>query len=184
MPYALCSYQGGQVLTGTRAGWLVFLFGLLLCCCGYHFPKEGGFPEGVDLIFVKILENRTSESGVENIVTQNIINEFVLREKKSLTGNLNNADAILSGDVSQISIRTIAAKGRDSARERRVTVTINLKLDNREGRVIWAAKELSDNQAYLVGEDKNATEKNKRDAIRIASKRIAERALNRLTDDF
>ena len=162
----------------------MFLFGLLLCCCGYHFPKEGEFPEGVDLIFVKILDNRTSESGVENIVTQNIINEFVLREKKSLTSNLNNADAILSGNVSNISIRTIAAKGRDSARERRVTITINLKLDNREGRKIWAAKELSDNQAYLVGEDKNATEKNKRDAIRIASKRIAERALNRLTDAF
>ena len=172
------------MLTRMRAGWLVFLIGLLLCCCGYHFPKEGGFPEGVDLIFVKILENRTSESGVENIVTQNIINEFVLREKQSLTSNLNNADAILSGDVSQISTQTIAAKGRDSARERRVTITVNLKLDNREGRVIWAAKELSDNQAYLVGADKNATEKNKRDAIRIASKRIAERALNRLTDDF
>jgi outer membrane lipopolysaccharide assembly protein LptE/RlpB len=164
--------------------WLILSVLLAISGCGYHLPRGGGFPEGVDRIFVEILENSTTETGVETIVTQNLVNEFVLREKKSLTSNLNDADAILSGDVSKITIQTIAAKGRDSARERRVTVTINLKLGNREGRVIWAAKGLSDNQAYFVAEDKNVTEKNKRNAIKLASKRIAERALNRLTDDF
>ena len=157
---------------------------LTVCSCGYHFTGSGVFPEGADRIFVEILENHTSESGIENIVTRNLINEFTLREEKALVGNINDADSILSGVVSRIAFHTIVARGKDSAAQRRVTVWVDLKLADSDGRQIWAAKGLSDNEAYSVVEDKNVSERNKRVAIAIASRRIAERALNRLTDDF
>jgi hypothetical protein len=107
-----------------------------------------------------------------------------LREQDRLAGKIDNADSILGGAVSRVSIHTISAKGRDSASERRVTIWVDLKLTDKSGDVIWAAKGLSDDQAYNVSDDKNATETNKRVAINLASRRIAERALNRLTDDF
>lgn len=156
----------------------------LLLGCGYHFPGGGVFPQGVDRVFVEVLENRTSETGIENIVTRNLIDEFVLREQDRLAGKIDNADSILGGAVSKVTIHTISAKGRDSASERRVTIWVDLKLTDKEGDLIWAAKGLSDDQAYNVSDDKNATETNKRVAINLASRRIAERALNRLTDDF
>jgi hypothetical protein len=155
-----------------------------LFSCGYRFPGGGGFPQGVDRIFVEVLENKTSETGIENIVTEELINELVLREKENLANRMDDADAILGGNISRVIIRTIAARGQDSANERRVTVEVNLKLRKINGDVIWAANKLSDNQAYPVSEDKNTTETAKRLAIAEASKRIAERALNRLTDDF
>jgi outer membrane lipopolysaccharide assembly protein LptE/RlpB len=167
-----------------RPIWLSVIVILILAGCGYRFPGSGEFPEGVNQIFVEVLENKTSETGVENIVTSILIDEFILREKNSIAGNINDADSILSGAVVKITIHTISAKGRDSASERRVTVSVNLKLSDTDDKVIWAAKGLSDDQAYSVTDDKNLTERNKRVAIGLASRRIAERALNRLTDDF
>ncbi len=167
-----------------RILWLYALIIFTLVGCGYRFPGTGSFPQGVDHIFVEVLENKTSESGIESTVTRNLINEFTLREEESLAGNIKDADSILSGAVSRIAFHTITSKGKDSARERRVTVWLSLKLADREGNVLWAAKDLSDNEAYSVVDDKNETERNKRAAIDVASKRIAERALNRLTDGF
>ncbi len=167
-----------------RIIWLSAIFILTLVGCGYRFTGSGTFPDGVNHVFVEVLENKTSESGIENTITRNLINEFTLREKEAFVGNINEADSILSGTVSRIAFHTIVAKGKDSALERRVTVWVSLKLTDKEGSVLWAAKNLSDNEAYRVVEDKNVTERNKRDAIGLASRRIAERALNRLTDDF
>ena len=167
-----------------RLTWLSIILTISLAGCGYRFTGSGTFPDGVNHVFVEVLENKTSESGIENTITRNLINEFTLREKEAFVGNINEADSILSGTVSRIAFHTIVAKGKDSALERRVTVWVSLKLTDREGSLLWAAKDLSDNEAYRVVEDKNVTERNKRDAIGLASRRIAERALNRLTDDF
>ena len=156
----------------------------MLVGCGYRFAGSGTFPGGVNHVFVEVLENQTSESGIESTVTENLVNEFTLREKEAFVGDINEADSILSGTVSGISFQTISSRGKDSARERRVTVWVSLQLSDRDGRVLWAAKDLSDNEAYRVVDDKNETERNKRVAIGRASRRIAERALNRLTDDF
>ncbi len=164
--------------------WLSIFSMTMLVGCGYRFTGSGTFPSDVNHVFVELLENQTSESGIESTVTENLVNEFTLREKETFVGDINEADSILSGAVSRISFQTISAKGKDSARERRVTVWVSLKLSDRDGRVLWAAKDLSDNEAYRVVDDKNETERNKRVAIGRASRRIAERALNRLTDDF
>jgi len=152
--------------------------------CGYQFPGAGEFPEDISQIYIEVFKNKTSESGVENIVTRNMINEFTLREEKSLATSIDTADAILGGEVTRIFIRTIASKGESSASERRVTVSVDFKLTRKNGQLIWAVKKITDNQAYPVSTDKNVTETNKRIAIDDASKRIVERALNRLTDGF
>ena len=139
--------------------WLSVIFVLAFTGCGYRFPGGGAFPRGVERIFVEVFENNTNETGVENIVTSVLIDEFILREKNSIAGNIKDADSILSGSVARITIHTISARGRDSASERRVTVSLNLNLNDKDGEVIWAAKGLSDDQAYSVSEDRNLTER-------------------------
>ncbi len=56
-----------------RPIWLSVIVILILAGCGYSFPGSGEFPEGVNQIFVEVLENKTSETGVENIVTSILI---------------------------------------------------------------------------------------------------------------
>jgi hypothetical protein len=81
-------------------------------------------------------------------------------------------------------IETISRRGTHSSLERRVTVTVDLKLTGPDSRVIWSASGVSANEAYDVMPDKLATEQNRRNAISVLSKRLAERVYNRITGDF
>jgi hypothetical protein len=64
-----------------------------------------------------------------------------------------------------------------------VIASVSIKLVD-GGKVVWAVNGISANQAYSVADDKLATEQNKRDALKILSKRLAENIFNRLTDNF
>ena len=164
--------------------WLLFLCWLLVISCGYRFGEQGGFPGDTERLFVNVLENRTQETGVENIVTAALLSELTLRKTNNLASGLDNADVVLSGVVEEVAIRTIATRTRDTAGERRVTVTIDLKLTKQNGKVVWSTQSLSDNEGYSVVADKERTDQNRRDAIRVLSRRMAEKVVNRLSDDF
>ena len=84
--------------------WL--LCPLILFACGYGFAGSGAFPEGVDKIFIEVIENRTSKIGVERIVTNQLIFEFSRQRESSLVSNLNQADAVLKGAINSTSVPT------------------------------------------------------------------------------
>ena len=163
---------------------LLSLSWLLVISCGYRFGEQGGFPGDTERLFVNVLENRTQETGVENIVTAALLSELTLRKTNNLARGLDNADVVLSGVVEEVAIRTIATRTRDTAGERRVTVTIALKLTKQDGNVVWSTQSLSDNEGYSVVADNERTDQNRRDAIRVLSRRMAEKVVNRLSDDF
>jgi len=162
---------------------MMLLF-ILLSSCGYHFTGGGDFPGGVSSVFVKYLKNRTSETGIENIITNDLIYE-ITRMKKVALAKDDTADAILSGVVDSMSIGTIAYQGIQSSLERRVVITVDLELKARDGRVLWSKKGISENEEYgVIASDKHITETNRREAIKILSKRLSEKIYSRLTDRF
>lgn len=164
---------------------LILLCLFILTACGYRFAGSGGFPEGVKYIFIEVLQNRTSKSGVERIVTNQLIFEFSRQRESSLVSNLQKADAVLKGTINSIRTQTISRVDTELASEREVIMTIDLRLIKRDdGTVIWAASGLSDREAYDVNSAKVETDRNEDMAIGRLSERISERIFNRLTDDF
>ncbi len=167
----------------TKNIWIVFL--CLLClffsACGYRFTGGGSLPAGVKSVYIAMLENRTSETGMESIFTNDLIYEFT---KNSEVASKDRADAYLSGIIKSMSIETISRRGTHTSLERRVKIVLDLKLTDTDGKVIWVAKDISENEEYDVMSDKLATEQNRRDAISALSKRLAEKVYNRLTEDF
>jgi outer membrane lipopolysaccharide assembly protein LptE/RlpB len=170
-------------LSRSRSSVLI-LTAVLFCACGYRFAPQEGFPGGTHRLFVTVFQNPTQETGVENIVTAAFLSELTLRKTDKLASSMDNADAVLSGVVEEVTIGTIAYKKKDTASERRVTVTLNVKLTKQDGAVVWAENKLSDNQAYQVDDNPQQTDQNRRDAIRLLSQRIAEKVVNRLSDNF
>ena len=163
---------------------IILLIAVLCSSCGYRFAEEGGFPGDTERLFVKVLENKTQETGVESIVTNALLTELTLRKTDELARGFDDADVVLSGVVNLVTIRTISVSKPDVANERRVTVSVDLKLTKKGGRIVWAAKDLTDFEAYLVDADTERTDANRRNAIRALSKRLAERTVNRFSDDF
>ena len=140
-------------------------------------------PEGIKSLSIKMLENRTSETGAENIFTNDLIYEISSFGKVSLTKE-DSADGILTGVIKSMRIDAISHRDSYSSLERRAIVTLSLKLTDPTGRVIWSAKDLSANEDYIVSSNKQTTERNSREAVKTLSKRLAEKVYNRLTDDF
>ena len=164
---------------------LIFLGLFCLSACGYRFAGSGSFPEGVDYIFIEVIENRTSKIGVERIVTNQMIFEFSRRRENSLVSKLDEADAILKGSINSIRTQTISRVDTEVANEREVTMKLDLKLIKKDGgAVIWVANGLSDREAYDVVNSKIETDRNEELAIGRLSERLSERVFNRLTDDF
>lgn len=173
----------GSLFVKKKYAWAIILLGVLFSACGYQFSGGGSLPSGITSISIEMFRNRTAETGVETIITNDLIYEFSRHEQVVVTGS-NKADAILTGVVQSISERTISHTGEYTSNERRVEVNVDLKLTNRSGEVIWSRKSVSEDEAYAVMSEKQSTERRKREAIKTLSKRLAETIFNNLTADF
>ena len=168
----------------SKCSVIIVLIAVLFYACGYRFEGESGFPGDSDRLFVKVFENRTQETGVENIFTAALLSELTLRKTDGLASGIDHADVVLSGVVEEVAIKTISTRDKDTAGERRVTVKVDLELKKQDGSVVWAANGLTDDEGYPVDADKEHTDENRRNAIWVLSQRIAEKVVNRMSDDF
>jgi outer membrane lipopolysaccharide assembly protein LptE/RlpB len=157
--------------------------GVFFSACGYRFSGSGNLPSGAETIFIEVFKNRTVETGYENTITNDLIYEFT-RNGRDVQKSRDNTDAVLAGVIESEHIRTISRQGQLDPLERRVQITISLKMTDPADTVIWSRSGISDSEAYDVGANNQITERNKRHALEILSKRLAETAYNRLTDDF
>ena len=153
----------------------------LLSACGYRFSGSGSLPAGIKRVFISVLDNRTAETGLENSITGDLRYEFIRNNRNA---NSDEAGAVLSGTVKSLRVETISRSGLHSSLERRVTVSVDLKLTDRNGRVVWSVDGLADSESYRVESDDQATNVNKRAAVSALSKRLAENIYYRLTEDF
>lgn len=145
---------------------------------------RGTLPGGIQTIALQLLENRSSETGAETLVTNALINEFNRRRRGSVAST-GQADAILRGTIDSITRDTIARQGSNAAAERRVRATVALQLTDKNGKILWERSGMQAQQAYLVDqESEQATEYNRRQAISELSQRIAEIVYGSMTDNF
>jgi outer membrane lipopolysaccharide assembly protein LptE/RlpB len=163
--------------------WPVIFIPLFFSACGYQFAGSGNLPGGIQTIAIEIFQNRTTETGLENTITNDLIYEFT-RKGRSVQKNSKDADAILTGVIESERVTTISRQAQQSALSRRVEIIVNLKLTGSDGGVKWSRSGVSAFEDYNVATDKQANEISKRRAIENLSKKLAEKVYNRLTEDF
>ncbi len=163
--------------------WLVCIIFLLTVSCGYRFSGGGDLPGAVKSIHVTILENITAETGMENIFTNDLINEFTRSSKAVVTGR-GEADAVISGVITSINIQSISHSGSHTSLEKRATALVNIKLMDKNGGMIWQRNGISEDETYDVNADQLVTEQNKAAALSELSKRLAEKIHIIMTNDF
>jgi outer membrane lipopolysaccharide assembly protein LptE/RlpB len=166
--------------------WVFFLLVAtqLWLGCGYRLAGRGELPGNVHTIAVRMLENRSSETGVESLMTNALINELNRRRRGAVVA-ADRADAVLSGTIESLTWDTVAHSSVQTAAERKVYATISLTLTDRSGHVLWKRSGLSGSQAYMVvGDNKTATEMNRRQAVAVLAEQVAENVYRRLTDNF
>ena len=125
---------------------------LLFFGCAYRFAGGGDLPASVKRVSISVLENKTAESGIENIITNDIIYEFTRRGK--IVAKKDDADAYLTGVIESANDAAISHSSSQTSLERRVTVVLGLKLKDRSGNIIWTGKDIAADQAFAVMADR------------------------------
>ena len=163
---------------------------ILLTCfvpftsCGYRFAGGEGLPQGIERLYIQLLENKTTEPGIDLVITSELKNEFIHKYRGVLVEK-EAAEAILSGAVVGIQTQTVSRRGALRALARSVDMRIDLTLKKTDGQRIWFAKGITRVDIYsVVPGDKETTERNKRNALKDIAARIAEESFYRLTDVF
>lgn len=173
----------------TPAATTVFKQILLLVClvflaaCGYRFSGSGELPGNIGKLSIETFKNRSGETGIESIITNDITHEFTRAAKASIAGK-KEADAFLTGVIKSARSSTISHISSHTTGDRRITVTVDVKLVDNSGNEVWSANGISASEEYDASGNKLATEQRKKSAIARLSGRLAERIYYRITDDF
>ncbi|MCP4671911.1 MAG: hypothetical protein GY857_11470 [Desulfobacula sp.] len=159
----------------------IFLFAL--ASCGYQFVGGGYINKDVTQAAVEIMENKSSETGAGIVFANDLIKEIMETSDTKIVDKAQ-ADAVLKGRINSITFATLSRSTTESVVERRITANIDMRLLDKEGKIVWAVKGLTSQEEYKVSEDKLTDESNKRDAVEKISQRMAEKLVNRMLNNF
>ena len=126
------------------------IFCLLLCLalfwmsgCGYKLVGQGSLPKHIQKIAIPIFENTTLEKGVEDPITQAIIDVYVKGGKVRLVSE-TEADAILRGKIRSYNSKEVSAYNeRNEIASYKLTVAVDVELqDLTNTEVLWKTENL------------------------------------------
>jgi Lipopolysaccharide-assembly len=152
----------GGVGRGARGSWgrrtrslasLCVLCALSVLCasgCGYALAGRGSFlPAYIQKIGVPNLGNRTTVFNLETLLTQKVRAEFIGRGKYQILPESTGVDALLTGEVTAVSIVPVSFTPEQLASRYALTMTANIELrDLRENKVLWENPSVSFRQEY------------------------------------
>ena len=165
----------------------IFCLGLLLSGCGYTLVGQGNLPEHIETIAIPVFKNDTLEEGVEETLTNAVIDEFVRGGKLKLVSE-DKADAILSGIVKTYKNKeAVTYDDQNNVSSYKVTVTVDIRLEDLvEDTVLWEKEGLSENADYAGGDDVGLTEEkeNEREALEQLAEDLAQEIRTLSTEGF
>jgi len=123
---------------------------LVLLDCGYSLRGTGSFlPPNIKKIQIPLFKNYTTRFELDKNLTQSVIDEFVARGKAQVTADPNEADAVLTGDITAFAVNPIGfSSGQGTADHYAIVVVARVTLtDSKTQKVIY------DNPSYVYNED-------------------------------
>jgi len=123
--------------------------------CEYHVAgRATRLPQSVHILAVPVFINQTQTYRIEQILTHDVVREFIGRTRYRVVSTATDSDATLKGTVlsAQASPLTYDAQsGRISSAV--VTVTMKVTLTDKSGRVLFENPNYSFREQYQVSRE-------------------------------
>jgi hypothetical protein len=146
------------------------------CFAGYEIVRYENALGDVRTIAVKALANETFEPGVEAIVSDAIVGEFIRRGALDVVDDGATADLTVDGAVEDILIQSRTFSSIQFALEYAVTLKLRLEVKRRDGtKVDLDDRILQESDLYFASADIETTRKNREEAVRRVSMILAGR---------
>ena len=108
--------------------------------CGYALAGRGSFlPDYIKTVGIPQLENQSTFFQVEQVLTEKIRTEFIGRGKYTVVSDSSGSDAVLSGEITGISVQPVGFNEQQLASRYLFTMTMRVRLtDARTSAVLWS----------------------------------------------
>jgi outer membrane lipopolysaccharide assembly protein LptE/RlpB len=173
---------------GTRLalGASVLLLIAIAAGCGYKVVGNATrIPPDVHTIAVLPLVNKTSTYRIEQRMTNAVTREFLERTKYRIVPAATDADAVLSGEISAIEASAVTydyTSGR--ATTMLVTVTMKVRLEDRDNKVLYENDNYVFRQPYEISTDVNSFFQEEGPALDRMSQDFASRLVADVLENF
>ena len=136
--------------------------GCVLAGCGYSLAGRGSFlPVYIRTIGIPTFTNRTTVFNLETQLTQKVRAEFIGRGKYQVLPQNTGIDALLTGEVTAVSIVPASFNTQNLASRYAITMTARIELrDMRENKVLWENPSVMFRQEYEATSGRTATDPN------------------------
>ncbi len=147
--------------------------------CGYALAGHGSFlPAYIKTVGIPTFTNRTTVFNLETTLTQKVRSEFIGRGKYQILPQGGDVDALLTGEVSSVTITPASFSPQQLASRYVITMTARIELrDTRANMVLWENPGLVFRQEYEATSGRSAI-----DPAAFFGQDV--NALDRLTSDF
>jgi hypothetical protein len=149
------AYRSGWTTTRRRARAALAICALAVVAastsaCGYALAGRGSFlPAYIRIIGVPTFGNRTSVFNLETLLTQRVRAEFIGRGKYQIVPEATGVDALLTGEVTAVSLTPASFTPQQLATRYAVTMTARVELrDMRDNKVLWENPSVTFRQEY------------------------------------
>jgi hypothetical protein len=121
------------------------LLALSVAGCGYTLAGRGSFlPDYIRVVGIPPLENRSSFSQVEQVLTEKVRAEFIGRGKYRVVPDAAGSDAVLAAEILAISVQPVGLNEQQLASRYQFTLTMRVSFtDTRTSDVLWSSDALS-----------------------------------------
>jgi hypothetical protein len=127
--------------------------GVLGSGCGYALAGRGStLPTTIKTIGIPPFTNRTTVFNLETMLTMKVRAEFIGRAKYTVEFDANNVDALLTGEVTTVSIQPASINANQLASRYAITMVAKVELkDMKTNMVLW------DNPGLVFRQEYDAT---------------------------
>ena len=133
------------------------LIGVVMSCvpfsgCGYALVGGGSFlPDYIETVAIPMFENGTAVFEVEQLVTQEVRQEFIGRGRYRVVAEVEDVDAVLIGSIDNIQIAPASFTDAQQASRYVFTLTAGIQFtDLTTNEVLWENPSLVFSDEYEV----------------------------------
>jgi hypothetical protein len=154
----------------------------LLAGCGYS--TRGNLPDHIQTVAVPIFKNRTLEPGVDTAITSGVVNAFSSGGRVRVVP-IEQADAILEGEVIGYSLDGLAFDRNANVRAYRLRLVLNVEFrDVRRRALLWRQEGLQETSDFQVSGSVSDTVARGQGAVLQAASEIGRKVVNLAVDRF
>jgi outer membrane lipopolysaccharide assembly protein LptE/RlpB len=111
-------------------------------CVKYSF--RGALPSSIKTIAIPLFEDKSNWVGVQEQLTNAVINAFVEDNSLQVVDNEDEGDLVLRGTILSVRPQTTSVSGNETTTEERYVVTVKIECYNRQtDKLLWSGN-LSD----------------------------------------